>query len=1078
MKIYTYKNSVQLKDAIFWNEIEGAPHFCSSEVLAIGMRKFYGRNTFPCISTIDLLIKELYPNWLKSHSDIERYKDISKLINELNDSSTEGLRQAFVKNKKSILDSCKYLIETEDLLLKDYYNKNIFNKFSAINDIQEVFKEKILKRLLEQIYIDGNKNYWKPEWIDTLWVKSKLSEVIHKCVIKEISDIVKNTEEKSLNHNYDEGHIFEIFDELFDQHGLFNISDKTLEYWKFNSKDDLLDKIGYSSKELEYVRNLATTECKSYKTIVIHGVYHLNPIHLRLLRDLERDHNVIVLNCYNKEFNHIYEFWNDIYDHLIKIFQIPKNNIKIDSHDSANHREVGSIFAEVVNGVINKQSNFFKISRNEFGPDLNLNSKDIDELFNHNSSQDIRYILNKSEAIIQNYEDEDEREYQKILIDTSKELQKELCHRSKILIKYDSTMQFVNKVCNIFDETKNKKGIRSVGRMKEQFYGSKGTEMNKIFQVFYPDEFKVKPFLSYPIGQFIYAIHNMWDLKNHKLILNSRDLAECLNLDVWHDIHPLEVFESLRFYIGIDKEPNGMNVKDFIDRIKKLIYLKERNENKMKNLDNLSYLNLTIDQYNRFIQVIENINEIANKIFCNKSQTSKKHFMDLLEILNDEKAWKPLLEEEKRLMDEIKNQIIHIDDETNKTDLNTIKDTMAYYLDSKEGTDINWLVRDFEQLEGDILSEAANYKNNTLRQKCYHLTMLSNENMINCDIDNLPWPLSDDFIISKNISSFIHTICINYAKYKRCLLFQGLYYLINNPIISLKLSYIENQGEYKHTPYYILNMFMNIGKDFDQSNCRNIESCTSPINKEPKKRFKIDKKWHKDAIESFSCCPYKFMYGYVINDAAKHYKDELQVKMYLGEIIKYYISIAWKKILQYHKKLLLDQKFNLLKKWTAGERLDCLEKSLPETLEPIYGNYFIKSEINKIIVDNLEYLKNKRIDNKRVYFTEECKIYEVDRELYHCWIGKISNHNLYVTNKNKIINIRNRLNLLNANEYINDYILGMNDGWYFKKDNIVVEGGYKVSEHACRYCSYNKICCYQYRIKPIHLLHSKEDLID
>ncbi|WKK92551.1 hypothetical protein [Clostridioides difficile] len=67
----------------------------------------------------------------------------------------------------------------------------------------------------------------------------------------------------------------------------------------------------------------------------------------------------------------------------------------------------------------------------------------------------------------------------------------------------------------------------------------------------------------------------------------------------------------------------------------------------MKNLDNLSYLNLTIDQYNRFIQVIENINEIANKIFCNKSQTSKKHFMDLLEILNDEKAWKPLLEEEK-----------------------------------------------------------------------------------------------------------------------------------------------------------------------------------------------------------------------------------------------------------------------------------------------------------------------------------------------------------------------------------------------------------------------------------------------
>lgn len=87
----------------------------------------------------------------------------------------------------------------------------------------------------------------------------------------------------------------------------------------------------------------------------------------------------------------------------------------------------------------------------------------------------------------------------------------------------------------------------------------------------------------------------MWDLKNYKFILNSRDLVECLNLDVWYDIYLLEVFESLCFYIGIDKEFNGMNVKDFIDWIKKLIYFKERNENKMKNLDNFSYFNLIID---------------------------------------------------------------------------------------------------------------------------------------------------------------------------------------------------------------------------------------------------------------------------------------------------------------------------------------------------------------------------------------------------------------------------------------------------------------------------------------------------
>lgn len=49
--------------------------------------------------------------------------------------------------------------------------------------------------------------------------------------------------------------------------------------------------------------------------------------------------------------------------------------------------------------------------------------------------------------------------------------------------------------------------------------------------------------------------------------------------------------------------------------------------------------------------------------------------------------------------------------------------------------------------------------------------MLLNENMINCDIDNLLWLLSDDFIILKNIFFFIYIICINYVKYKCCLLF-------------------------------------------------------------------------------------------------------------------------------------------------------------------------------------------------------------------------------------------------------------------------------------------------------------------
>lgn len=1069
MKIYTYKDSTQLKDTIFWNEIKHMPHFCAAEVLAVGMRKFYGRDTFPCISTIDLLIKLFYPKWLKSYSDIERYKNISKLINELDSDVTEDLKQSFIKNKRSILESCKYLIESEDILLENWYDEEIFSNLYPTNDVQLTFKEKILKKLLEQIYIDGNKEYWKPEWIDKLWTKSRMSDAIHNCIIKEIENIIKSSEEKDLNLYSNEDRIFEIFNELFDEYGLFCPSEKALKLWNSDSNDELLKKIGYSAKELEYVRNKATIENKSYNTIVIHGVYRLNPIHLRLLKELDKHYEVIILNCYNKDFNNIYNFWNDVYDELIKLFKIPKSNIKIDNSDSANHREIGTIFGEIANGLNDKYKQFFKVSRNEFGTDLNLSSDYIDELFHYNNTIDVKEILKNSNIIINKAETDDEIIHKANLMNTAQGLQKELCNRGKILIKYDSTMQFVNKVSNIFDQTKNDKGMRSVARMKEQFYGAKGTDMNKIFQVFYPDEFGVKPFLSYPIGQFIYAIHNMWDVKNQCLILNSRDLVECLNLDVWHDIQPLEIFDSLRCYIGIDKSINGMKVNEFVDQIKRL---RDFKENKSVNeLTGLSYFTLTTDQYNRFIKVIENIEKIAKKVFYSRLQTSKKHFIDLLQILNDEKEWKPLSKEEKKLIDEIKHNLSSIHDEIDKTDLDTIRDTMAYYLDNKEGTNINWLVRDLDQLEGDILSEAANYKYDNLRPKCYHFAMLSNENMIDNDVEDLPWPLSEDFVVAKNISSFINTVYANNIKYKRCLLFQGLYYLLNNPVISVKLSYIEDQGDCKHTPYYILNMLMYVWKDLDETNNKSIDNCRSSINDYPKGLFKVDKKWNEEEKEIFSCCPYKFMYGYIINAPLEHYKSELQVRMYLGEVIKYYIIKAWIRIRDKNPNLPVDKKYDLLKSWTKGDQVKNFKKSLPEVLMPICGNYFISSEINKMIEDNLDYIYNRKILENRY-------VYKIDSGLYHCWIGKLSNYNLYRMYNDRKMDIRKRINYLGSNDYINKYILGLNDGWDFKKGKVEIEGGYKVSEHVCRYCSYNQICCYQYRLNPVHILRVEEDVVE
>ena len=99
----------------------------------------------------------------------------------------------------------------------------------------------------------------------------------------------------------------------------------------------------------------------------------------------------------------------------------------------------------------------------------------------------------------------------------------------KILINvFDNLTSFSNSICKEYDEAlkKSKERLKegellqpneTLRNMSKQYYATNNSYINDILKTYYPEQFGEKNFLSYPIGQFILSIYNMWDSKKNKL---------------------------------------------------------------------------------------------------------------------------------------------------------------------------------------------------------------------------------------------------------------------------------------------------------------------------------------------------------------------------------------------------------------------------------------------------------------------------------------------------------------------------------------------------------------------------------
>lgn len=455
------------------------------------------------------------------------------------------------------------------------------------------------------------------------------------------------------------------------------------------------------------------------------------------------------------------------------------------------------------------------------------------------------------------------------------------------VLSYANLTSFSDRVAEIYDQAKEvamKDGkteeelsnIEIIAQMKEQFYAVNGTELNTLLKVYFPEHFGQRPFLSYPVGQFILALYNMWH--RDKVILDPSNLKECLALNVWkfrEGITPVEMYYDLQVYL---KDVNTFEAyKERLEILKNNISkIHERKYERGKRLVFFNYRESDVDD---FINVLKDLEILANELFRNGEAELRQSYESIIEYMQSQVDQTKISEKEKALIQGIQKRLEQVELAKVSANIADIRDTLTYYLsvveDEKE-YEAEWIVRDFEQIDGGVLLAKAQEEKIGIGKSAhtsYHYAGLSDGNMLGKVAKLLPWPLTIEFIDQfSHVASIIATCKKEYIHFLRYSLFYGTYFLV--PTKQIKLSYIEEINQEKEQMYSVFSM-LGLDKKPDQK----------MLDLDKKKRLdpyieggiqKINPIFSDSQKRSIIACPRRFLLNHCL-DQDTYFSDELTV---------------------------------------------------------------------------------------------------------------------------------------------------------------------------------------------------------
>lgn len=482
--------------------------------------------------------------------------------------------------------------------------------------------------------------------------------------------------------------------------------------------------------------------------IVIHGVHQFSPMILQTIELVAKYKRVILLFNYQQQYKNVYQTWIDVYS----AFDLP----------------VKSQFT------------------NEFRPNPLLGNSYSGNLL---ADRMANLIEGRPEEI------------------------KEECPFE--IIEFDNNTEFASYVARVFEDALKRQERDTEAKrstlyyMQEQFYAANNS-VNNILKIYYPGQFGERHFLTYPIGHFFLSITNMWNADEGGIwIENMNDIVECLNSGFIKEDTPGKLYSifnrTKEFFVRAETIEQ---ITDLLGKLKKRISKAEKDDNEKRIGSRLVYFDATADEIDTLIAALEQLDQIT-KLFYEDFEDTENNFKRFYRRIKEFLATRILEAEdlEDEFRDVVKRVLIRLEEVDNidaTGSFDVLKETMAYYLkqESEKGISANWIVRDFEQIDGDILKSRKQNKDIV-----YHFACLSDNDMNVTNRDRFPWPLDVTFFeVAQDPIDWKYQVYVKsrreYKNFKRYALIYGLQF--NR--VKFKLSFVKNVDDKENEMFYLMKI--------------------------------------------------------------------------------------------------------------------------------------------------------------------------------------------------------------------------------------------------------------------------------
>lgn len=571
------------------------------------------------------------------------------------------------------------------------------------------------------------------------------------------------------------------------------------------------------------IQEVSKEKCDSTKirkdSIIVHGIHQFTPIMLKMIEELSKYKLVVILFNYQVDYKNVYQTWLDVYSSFeSKIVFSPKN-----LNNNTQYFEGGKI-ADNIAALIAGNTSVIDFS----------NKIEVTEF--DNATEFAGYIAKKFET-------------------------------AEALRKDDNYIH------------------SALYYMDEQLYAA-NSEVNSILKIYFPEQFGERAFLDYPIGHFFLSITNMWDPDTQSLCIREiNDLYECLSCGIIVEQKHgelISILDKTKLYYGKETSIKGI--------IKKLRKLKNRideiadDDNEKVEFQRVEYFDISDSEIDTLINALKELNDIT-KYFYDDFSDQRNDFKSFYKKISDVLVSRVLDVQEidsefKDIVERVLQRLNEVKDVEANASFDCLRETMQLYLQQipSEGKGANWIVRNFEQIDGDVLRKNQNNQN-----KVYHFACLSDRDMSITRKDEFPWPLDINFFevaqapVDWKYQVFV-TSRLEYKNFRRYALIYGLAF----SKCAIKLSYIKNEGDGESELYYLLRILGAKVSPYEPEMKDDYRKKADYIQIEG---FKMNE-FNQYDLMRYRLCKYRFLMESVI-EGKSVYKDEFLLKKYLTIVLEH-----------------------------------------------------------------------------------------------------------------------------------------------------------------------------------------------